>query len=237
MKSAGITIDRIEIRDGVSSGIAFIMVDTQGQNLISFVPGANGKIDNSFIDGVLAVVQEADALLCQLECPVATIEYAIEMFSSRKIPVLLNPASALPISEDILRRCAVVMPNETEAEIMTGVKVDDEKNAREACEVLQKKGCPDIIITLGERGAYYRGTQSDGVLIPAPRVHSIDAVAAGDVFAGAFAVRYIAEKDFARAVVFANNAAALSTTRKGAQPSVPNIGEVERLMTRSTNYR
>jgi ribokinase len=230
MKSVGIDIDRIEKRDGVSTGIAFIMVDTKGQNLISFVSGANGEIDNSLIDRALGVLKEADALLIQLECPVRTVEYAIEMFSSHGVTVLLNPAPALPISEDILSKCTVVMPNEIEAEIMTDIKVDNEENAKEACKVLLQKGCHNAIITLGERGAYILGSDSDGKLIPAPTVDSIDAVAAGDVFAGAFAVYYIAKNDIEGAVVYANNAAALSTTRKGAQPSIPDIEEVDRFM-------
>jgi ribokinase len=230
MKSVGIDVGRVEVRDGVSTGIALIMVDAKGQNLISFFPGANGEIDKSLIDSSLGVVKGADAFLVQLECPSKIIEYAIEMCSGCGVPVLLNPAPAIPISEGVLKKCTVVMPNETEAEIMTGIKVDNEENAREASEALLRKGCKNSIITLGERGAYFLGSRRKGKLIPAPKVHSIDTVAAGDVFAGAFAVYSITQNDMERAIEYANYAAALSTTRKGAQPSIPDIEEVEYLI-------
>ncbi len=230
MRSAGITVDSIDRRKRASTGIAFIIVDRKGQNLIPFVPGANGELDRSHVDSAVDVIKAADVFLVQLECPAGTVEHAIRTASDSGVPVILNPAPAISVSEDILKRCTVVMPNESEAEVLTGIRVKDETGVKRAAKALLGKGCKAVIITLGEKGAYLLTRDGEGMLIRAPRVNSIDSVAAGDVFAGAFAVSYCNRKDYVQATEYANYAAALSTTQKGAQPSVPAMEEVSRLI-------
>ena len=142
-----------------------------------------------------------------------------------------NPAPALPVSDNTLQQCRVVVPNETEAEILTGIKVHDEASARKAASALLAKGSGSAIITLGEKGAYILdGSTGFERLIAAPKVESIDAVAAGDVFVGALAVKLGGGADMEDAVYFANHAAAISTTRNGAQPSIPRLEEVVKFM-------
>ncbi len=210
-----------------SSGIALILVDRKGQNLISFVSGANGIVDRSMVDDAREVIAGADVLLLQLECPVETVEYAVRAAHSLGTDVILNPAPASSVSDETLKQCAVVMPNETEAEILTGIEVTDEKTAFDAASRLLKKGSKRAIITLGEKGAFLLENAGEkGRLIPAPKVDSIDAVAAGDVFAGALAVQLGRGVKLDEAVFFANHAAALSTTKNGAQPSIPALKDV-----------
>lgn len=210
-----------------STGVAFILVDRTGQNLISFVTGANGSLEKGIVDQAHTVIAEADVLLVQLECPLAVVEYAVKTASDLGTDVILNPAPALEVSDDTLTCCSVVMPNETEAEILTGIQVDDRKSAYEAASRLLERGGDTVVITLGDRGAYILGgSEQRGKMVPAPRVTSVDAVAAGDVFAGALAVQLGRGVEMEAAVSFANHAAALSTTKDGAQPSIPDLERV-----------
>ncbi len=230
MKAVGVTVDRIERVPGKSTGLAFITVDRRGQNSITFVGGANDEYQSIYFETMRDAMRGFDAVLVQLECPPTAVASFIQVARESSVPIVLNPAPAAALPREILEECMFVIPNETEALTLTGIEVTDEAAAEAASERLRGMGCPNVIITMGSRGAYTRCGKGMGRIIPPPVVDAIDAVAAGDVFVGAFVSRYFAGEPVEEAVVFSNYAAALSTTRPGAQSSIPRFEEVVRFM-------
>ena len=224
LKSSGVRTDIIRPED-TFTGVALIMVDGSGNNIISFAPGANGQLSCKDIDERIDELSNNDLLLIQNECPSDTVFYAIRKASESGLKVIYNPAPAADIPDAVLSICDVIVPNETEAETITGIKVDSPDSCRKAAEYFINKGCKAVVLTLGAGGAYYR-TDSDSGIIPAPAVDAVDTVAAGDVFLGAFSVRYGEGCSISEAVRYANHAAALSVTKHGAQTSIPDIEAV-----------
>lgn len=207
------------------SGVALITVDAEGENCIVVAPGANGSLmpddipENLFESGKFAI------LLLQLEIPHETVEYCARVASRNGIKVILNPAPARSLSEDLLRNIWLITPNEIEAEALTGISINDVDEADLAASKLAEMGVPNVIITLGEQGAYLKSGLFTG-FIPAEKVTAVDTTAAGDVFNGAMAVAVAMGKDIREAVALANKAAAISVTRMGAQSSAPYKHEV-----------
>ena len=211
------------------SGIALIMVDENGENCISVASGANNALSPKDVDKASAFFSEASSVLMQLETPLETIEYAAKLGRSLGKNVILNPAPARELPKSLLAELDVITPNESEAEILTGIKVICEESASKAAEMLQKMGVKSVIITMGSQGAFvlddsFRGT------IPARQVDAVDTTAAGDTFNGALAVGLARGMPIAEAVRFANSAASISVTRMGAQSSTPLLSEVEELV-------
>ena len=174
---------------------------------------------------------EADILLVHLETPLPTVTAAIKQAVKADLPVILNPAPAQPLSDELLRRVSIITPNETEAQMLTGVKVTNEVGAKRAAQALHRRGVKTVIITLGARGAF---VSSEGIqeLMPAFRSKAVDTTAAGDVFNGALAVGLAERLGLRAAVQFANAAAAVSVTRLGAQPSTPRRKEIDQQLRR-----
>ena len=226
MRKVGIDTSVVRSTTGLSTGTAFILVDDNGRNLISFVSGANSTVDRSLIDAAEEAIRDADLFLLQMECPMDAVQYGIEKASDLGVTVILNPAPAYQLPEAILRKCAVVVPNETEAQILSGVSISSDHDLAKAARAIKERGAGTVIITVGERGAYLSDAGAEGRLFAPPKVKSVDTVTAGDVFAGALAVKLAAKDTIEGAIAFANCAAALSTTREGAQPSIPNEDEV-----------
>jgi len=207
------------------SGIALINVDGSGENSISVASGANALLSAGDIEKADEAFAAADIVLLQLETPMETVLAAAKKARVRGVPVILNPAPARPLDDDLLRLIAVLTPNELEAEFLTGMPVRDESGAREAAVRLRARGVVAVVITLGEGGAYASSPKFEG-FVPAFKVDPVDTTAAGDVFNAALAVA-LAEKEPMRASLrFASAAAALSVTRPGAQPSAPNRAEI-----------
>jgi ribokinase len=165
----------------------------------------------------------------QLETPLDTIQSAAELANAKTTTVILNPAPAQPLPDKLLKKVAILTPNETETELLTGIRVGNEASCKKAAEILLRKGVATVIITLGARGAFL-ATASEAQLVPGYKVKPIDTTAAGDTFNGALAVALAERQPLADAVRFANAAGALSVTRFGAQPSVPTRQEIEKLM-------
>ena len=207
------------------SGVALITVDESGENSIVVAPGSNGNLVQEDIPLRLFEESGFEILLLQLEIPVATVEYAAVTASGKNIKVILNPAPAQILSENLFKHVWLITPNETEAEILTGIKITDLSSADEAALSLQKKGIKNVIITLGAEGAYLK-TESYTGLVPGIKVKAVDTTSAGDVFNGALAVALAEGTDFRESVVFANKAASISVTRLGAQASAPYRNEV-----------
>jgi len=227
----GINVSFMRRKSG-PSGVALIFVAKYGQNSIAVVPGANSQLARADVARARSMFQEADVLLLQLEIPMPTVIATINEAVKAELPIILNPAPAQRLSDELLRHVSILTPNETESEQLTGVKVGNLASAKRAAHALHRRGVESVVITLGARGAFV----SDGKtqeMIPGFPVKAVDSTAAGDVFNGAIAVGLAERMDLRAAVRFANAAAAISVTRLGAQPSAPKRKEIEALLGRA----
>ena len=222
MKADGIDAKLIVDRKE-PSGTALILVDPKGQNVISVALGANGTLSPKDIAPYRKDIENAAALLMQLETPIRTVVAAAKWAHAKGVPVILNPAPAAKLPRELYRSLEWITPNETEAEILTGVKVTDAKSASKAVDVFLRRGVKHVAITMGVKGVYCGNCRK---LYPAKKVKAVDCVAAGDTFNGAFAVALAEGKCCGDAIAFAQKAAAISVTRPGAQASVPYRKEV-----------
>ena len=199
-----------------ASGVALILVDERGQNVISVALGANGTLSEADLLSYKGEIEGAAALLLQLETPIPTVLSAAKWAHEAGVPVVLNPAPATELPRELLACVDWITPNETEAELLTGVKVTDDASAAKAAQALKTRGVANVLITLGSRGCWCEGT-----IYPCEPVKAVDCVAAGDTFNGAFVVALVEGKSAADAVAFAQKSAAIAVTRPGAQASVP----------------
>jgi ribokinase len=224
-----IDTDYIVRDENESSGVAFIMVSTAGENSIAVASGANFSLLPEHLAQAEKAFDEADILVLQLETPVDTVKAAARMGKSKQVRVILNPAPAQPLDDELLSQVDIITPNETETEILTGLTVTDETSATQAAAILHDKGIAIVIITMGAQGVYYsRG--GSGRMIPTYKVTPIDTTAAGDTFNGALATALAEGKPIEAAIAFGCAAAALSVTGTGAQPSIPTLGKILQLM-------
>ena len=207
-----------------ASGTALILVDRKGQNVISVALGANGTLSPKDLAPFKKDIAASEALLMQLETPVETVIAAAKIAAAAGVPVILNPAPARKLPAELFRLLDWITPNETEAEILTGVKVTDPKSAQKAVDALLKRGVKHALITMGSKGVYCGNCRK---LYPTKKVKAVDCVAAGDTFNGAFVVALTEGKCCKDAIAFAQKAAAISVTRPGAQASVPFRREVK----------
>ena len=205
------------------SGTALILVDAKGQNVISVALGANGALTPADVKPRLKDLKGAAALLMQLETPIPTVLAAAKAAKAAGVMVVLNPAPAAKLPKELYPLLDWITPNETEAEILTGVKVKDAKSAQLAVDALKRKGVRNVAITMGVKGVYCGNCRR---LYPAKKVKAVDCVAAGDTFNGAFVVALAEGKSCRDAIAFAQKASAISVTRPGAQSSMPRRREV-----------
>ena len=207
------------------SGVALINVDENGENSIVVASGSNGALSAYDINEDVFKAEPADIFLMQLEIPVSTVEFVAEKAASNGNKVILNPAPARQLSNDLLSCLYMIIPNETEAEILTGIKVTDSETAEKAARKLYAKGVKNVVITMGGSGAFLF-TPGNSKMIYVVPVKAVDTTAAGDVFCGALAVALSEGKKTEEAVIFANKAAGISVTRMGAQASAPYRDEI-----------
>ncbi len=210
---------RLIVDKKTASGTALILVDQKGQNCISVALGANGTLLPKDVKKFAKDIQGADALLMQLETPLETVVWAAQTAHTKNVSVVLNPAPARKLPKELYKCLDWITPNETEAELLTGVKVTDLASAQKAEAVLKRRGVKNVVITLGSKGCYAAG-----------KIHpcvKVKAVAAGDTFNGAFVVALSEGKSVDEAVAFAQKASAIAVTRPGAQASVPFRKEVK----------
>jgi ribokinase len=220
-----ISTDYIVNDENNPSGVALITVDEWGENSIVVASGSNGTLSASEISNEIYTTEKNDIFLMQLEIPLSTVEAVAEKAASSGNRVILNPAPAAVLSDDLLKCLFLITPNATEAEVLTGIKVTDTSTAAKAAMELHRKGVKNVIVTMGGSGAFL-STQSVTKLIPVEPVKAVDTTAAGDVFNGALAVAVSEGKELPDAVVFANKAAGISVTRMGAQASAPYRNEI-----------
>ena len=220
LKAEGIDA-RLIVDKTAASGTALILVDRKGQNCISVALGANGTLSPEDVAPFASDIERADALLLQLETPLETVLWAARTAHAKGVHVILNPAPAAKLPRELYACLDWITPNETEAELLTGVKVADLASAQAAECVLKRRGVAHVAITLGAKGCY-----AVGRIHPCVKVKAVDTVAAGDTFNGAFVVALAEGKGVDEAIAFAQAAAARAVTRPGAQSSVPFRREV-----------
>lgn len=222
----GIDIQHVVKDLDFPSGVALITVDSTGENSIVVAPGSNANLLIEDIPPEIFETGKFEILLLQLEIPINTVEDSAVRASEHGIKVILNPAPACKLSDNLLKHVWLITPNETEAEAITGKQITDIASVEIAAAFIQERGVKNVIITLGETGAFVKAENYTG-LIPGIKVSPVDTTAAGDVFNGALAVAVSEGKDLYDAVVFANKAASISVTRMGAQASAPYRNEIK----------
>lgn len=209
-----------------SSGTAAVMVDENGQNSIVVSAGANGQLTPDDLDEASYLIDEADLLLLQLEIPLATVEHAVQLAHKSKTPIMLDPA---PVTAEALNYklfdVDLICPNQTEAETLTGMPSGTKETAAIAAGELIRLGAKTCLVTMSDQGTILHDGMTSR-FIESYQVQAIDSTAAGDAFAGAFAVNYVETKCLNRATRFASAAGALCATKRGAQPSMPNRNEI-----------
>jgi ribokinase len=207
------------------SGVALITVDANGENCIVVASGANAALKPADLQKAKHIIENAALILIQLEIPFETVEYVVNLAAEKSVKVVLNPAPAYPLPDELLRKISIITPNETEAGLLSGINVTNRESAEAAARLLAAKGIETVIITMGAEGALLL---HDGVchFFEAPVCNAIDTTAAGDVFNGALAVALFNGNSILEAVPFAIRAASTSVCRMGAQSSAPYLDEL-----------
>jgi len=226
----GIDVSAIKAIKNEMTGIAMIQVADSGENSIVISAGANACLDEKQVDEFAEKITQADYLLMQLETPLSALIKAAKLAKANGTKVVLNPAPACELPDELLTNLDMITPNETEAEILTGVAVTDEQSAAKSAQVFHDKGIETVLITLGSKGVYV-SEKGQGEIISGFRVQAVDTTAAGDTFNGAFLTALLDGKSTQDAIRFAHAAAAISVTRKGAQPSIPTRDETIAFLT------
>jgi ribokinase len=207
------------------SGVALITVDSNGENCIVVASGANANLKPVDIDKAIKAIDNGDIVLMQLEIPLETVEYVAELASAKGKIVILNPAPARALSNKLLSHIDLIIPNKSEAEILSGIKVSDIETAKQAADIIARKGVDNVVITLGSQGALIREKDSFH-FVAAHKVEAVDTTAAGDTFCGAICVGLSEGKTILESVILAVKASAITVTRMGAQSSLPNRSEL-----------
>lgn len=228
LRAAGVLDDDVLTTPG-PSGVALIAVDDAAENTIVIVPGANGAVGSDDMPRLEQALNGARVLLLQLETPLATVVAAARAARARGITVLLDPAPALPLPDELYALADILTPNESEAATLTGIPVHDEQSAAAAARALLARGVRTVIIKLGARGAL-TADANGARLWPAFTVTPVDTVAAGDAFNGGLAVALSEGRSFEEAIRWGLAAGALSVTKPGAQPSMPERKELLALL-------
>lgn len=224
-----INTDFVFIDEGHPSGVAIIMVEDSGENIIVVSPGANNALNTAEIEKAHKAFDNADMVLVQLETPIDTVKRVLELSHEKQKKVILNPAPAQSLDDNFYPLINIITPNESEAEILTGIKVDDVFSATKAANILLEKGVSNVVITMGEKGAFFKNNEEE-FLVPAQKANAIDTTGAGDTFNGALAVAIAEGQSWRDAITFGNNAGAFSVEKMGAQVSIPRRDQLKKIV-------
>ncbi|WP_339174400.1 ribokinase [Paenibacillus sp. FSL H7-0943] len=233
IRNEGIHIEHISVSEHEATGVASIVIEEDGENRIIVVPGANIELTVEDIQALEAVISQAKIIVLQLEMDLAMSEQAIAIAHRKGIPVILNPAPARVLKDEMLAQVSYLTPNETEAGILSGMTVDSAETAEQAARILLQKGVQNVIVTLGSKGALIVNAEG-AKAVPGFPVKAVDTVAAGDSFNGALAQQLVIGKTLEEAVSFANAVGALAVGKEGAIPSLPQLSEVEQFLKRKS---
>jgi ribokinase len=203
------------------TGQAIIQVADSGENSIVLFAGANFLVTTEQIQAERGKIEASNALLLQLEIPMPAVELAANIAAQKGIPIILNPAPAQEISDSLLNKVSILTPNETELQVLTGLKTETDKDLMQACSFLLQKGVGAIVVTLGEKGAFYMNEHGHG-RVNANKVVVKDTTGAGDAFNGALAVAISQGNSLEDSIVYASNVASYVVTQMGAQPIFPS---------------
>lgn len=224
LKKDNINTDYIFVDDEAPSGTALIILNEEGENCIVVAPGANANLSPTNIEKVNGI-SDAEIILMQLEIPMETIAFVAKKAKLNNQKVIINPAPAQKLDDELLNGLFLITPNETEATLLTGITVLDEETASLAANIFLKKGVQNVIITLGKNGAYFEN-EKVSIKINALAVKALDTTGAGDTFSGAITVALTEKMDWEKAINFAIQVASISVTRFGAQASIPYRNEI-----------
>lgn len=224
-KKRGISIDRVKLVPGIQTGMSVMIIDDKGNNIISVVPGANYFLSTTDIDQEKELIQSSYIVGFQLENKHDVIFYGIRKSKEWGTLTFLDPAPGTPLPDDLYKSIDIIKPNETEATILTGIKVHDVNSAIAAGQWMVNKGVQKAIVTLGEKGAVLV-TKDEATHFPAPKVEATDTTGAGDIFSGCFLAMYAEGKPLHEALKKAICAASLSTTKMGVIESIPTTEEL-----------
>lgn len=233
IRNEGIHIEHISVSEHEATGVASIVIEEDGENRIIVVPGANIELTVEDIQALEAVISQAKIIVLQLEMDLAMSEQAIAIAHRKGIPVILNPAPARVLKDEMLAQVSYLTPNETEAGILSGMTVDSAETAEQAARILLQKGVQNVIVTLGSKGALIVNAEG-AKAVPGFPIKAVDTVAAGDSFNGALAQQLVLGKTLEEAVSFANAVGALAVGKEGAIPSLPQLSEVEQFLKRKS---
>lgn len=229
LSDEGIGLEAVQTLTGVATGQAFVIVDDEGENRILVHGGANMALTPELIQASEALIKESDCLISQFEVPLPVIEAAFKVARDNDVLTILNPAPALnEVPESLLKLTDIIIPNETETEILTGIAIRSGEDMHQAADYFHSLGIRTVIITLGSKGAFYDIENGASGIVPAFKVEAKDTTAAGDTFIGAFASAL--NKDMSNiedAIRFGNKASSIAVQRFGAQPSIPFYEEMD----------
>ena len=228
-KDSGINYDGLEIEENESTGSAGILINRKtGENAINVVPGAAGTIGKNLIDKNLSIIKDSKIFLTQLETPKDVTLYALKEAKSQNCITILNPAPSSEIPDDYFQYIDFFTPNETEASFYFNKPVKNEDDCKVAGNFFLEKGVKNILITLGEKGCYFKNSNEE-FLMPASKLNKpvVDTTGAGDAFNGALSVALSQNKTYKQSIEFANLVAGISVTREGAANSMPTKKEIE----------
>lgn len=229
LEKEGINTNLIFEDNKEPTGMAMITVNNNGNNSIVVISGSNMTLNEEEIEKAKEEIKKSDILISQFETPENCTLKAFKIAKENNIITILNPAPAKKINDELLKYTDIIIPNETEVEVLTGIKIDNLEKAKIASKKLLKKGVKFVIITLGEKGAVII-SENNGQLVPAFKVKAIDTTAAGDSFIGGLSSKLNTKKlDFEnllKAVKFGNKVSSITVQREGAQPSIAKIEEV-----------
>jgi ribokinase len=229
LKKAGVDTHHITRDSDAPTGIAMIVVEEGGQNSIVVSSGANGRVSPMDVSRAETMIRSANLILLQLEIPLPAVIKAAQVAENHGVKVILNPAPAQQLPAELLSLTDILIPNETEAAMLSGCDIGTDDGIRQAAARLHQSGVKTIIMTRGSRGASLI-TENEIVHFPAFSVEPVDTTAAGDAFVGSFAVALAEGRSTSEAVMYGNAAGALSSTKSGAQPSMPGRDDLDKIL-------
>ncbi|WP_453993176.1 ribokinase [Bacillus nitroreducens] len=224
LSEVGVDTKYIEKVSDVSSGVAVISVNTEGENSIIVSPGANDHVTPEYVKKYEHVIRDAKLVMLQLEIPLEAVIETVNIAHTYNVPVMLDPAPAQKLPDELYKKITFIVPNESELGIITGTKILNIESAKAASAGLLKKGVGTVFAKLGSKGVVV-SRKSETFTVEARKVTAVDTTAAGDAFAGALATALVSGKSLQEATEFANIVGALTVTKKGAQTSMPTLKE------------